>query len=189
MKRLLSIALLLLLLLPLQAQRSKVYTSVKSVKNPEDVYILKLNYKRLKKIPPEVFTYTHLRELDLGRNFIDTVPPEIANLKDLEKLDLSRNWLHYLPEAMGELTQLRELDLNRNPLQELPGSMANLQNLEVLILWQSGVHELPPTFVLLDATLKSIDLRLCPLSTADHEAIEDLLPSVKKVWDHSCNCD
>ncbi|MBO4588194.1 MAG: leucine-rich repeat domain-containing protein [Bacteroidales bacterium] len=188
MRRLLVIMLLVCLSAGASAQTDKVYKSLKEVKRPEDVYILKLTYKRLKAIPPEVFTFTNLRELNLGCNFIDSVPPEIANLKHLEVLNLERNWLHYLPDEMGQLTNLVKLDLNRNPLQALPASMASLTSLERLVLWSTGVTELPVTFVALDATLKLIDLRECYLTEEQMAAICELLPSVKKYWNLSCNC-
>lgn len=188
MKGLLHITVFLLIGLAAVAQPDRVYKSLKEVKNPEDVYILKLRYKRLKAIPPEVFTFTNLRELNLGCNFIDTVPPEIANLKQLEVLDLERNWLHYLPKEIGELTNLVRLDLNRNPLQALPEEMSSLSSMERLVLWSTGVSELPLTFVALDATLKLIDLRECYLTEEQMAAICELLPSVKKYWSLSCNC-
>lgn len=189
MRRLVSITTIVMLFAgTCLAQPDKVYKSLKDVKRAEDVYILKLTYKRLKTIPPEVFTFTNLRELNLGCNFIDSVPPEIANLRHLEVLNLERNWLHYLPDEIGQLTNLVKLDLNRNPLQALPASMASLTSLERLVLWSTGVTELPVTFVALDSTLKLIDLRECYLTDEQMAAICELLPSVKKYWNLSCNC-
>ena len=188
MKRLLLILSLFIACDFAQAQPDKVYKSLKDVKNPDDVYILKLTYKRLKAIPPQVFTFTNLRELNLGCNFIDSLPPEIANLTNLEVLNLERNWLHYLPDEIGELRNLVKLDLNRNPLQQLPAPMSSLSSLERLVLWGTGVSELPVTFVALDATLKLLDLRECYLTEEQIEAICELLPSVKKYWTLSCNC-
>ena len=188
MRRFLTIVLLVCLTCGASAQPERLYKSLKEVRNPEDVYKLKLTYKRLKAIPPEVFTFTNLRELNLGCNFIDSVPPEIAGLKHLEVLNLERNWLHYLPDEIGELTNLVKLDLNRNPLQELPASMASLSSLDRLVLWSTGVSELPVTFVALDASLKLIDLRECYLTDEQMAAICELLPSVKKYWNLSCNC-
>lgn len=172
----------------LSAQPDKVYKSLRDVKNPQDVYILKLNFKRLKAIPDEVFTFSNLRELDLSRNFIDSIPPEIANLRNLQKLSLARNWIRNIPDEISLLSNLRILDLNRNPLQQLPPSLCALSRLEKLILWQTGVVSIPPTFVALDGTLKVLDLRACPLSRHDQIQITDLLPTVRTLWDQDCNC-
>lgn len=188
MKRVLAIIVMFLICGAAMSQPDKVYKSLKDVKNPEDVYVLKLRYKRLKTIPQEVFSFVNLRELDLGCNFLDTIPPEIANLKHLEVLDLERNWLHYLPKEIGGLTSLVRLDLNRNPLQALPDEMSAMTNLERLVLWSTGVTELPLTFVALDSTLKLIDLRECYLTEEQMTAICELLPNVKKYWNLSCNC-
>lgn len=189
MKKLIVAIILILIAMPqVAAQRDKVYKSLKGIRHPEDVYVLKLTFKRLKSIPPAVFTYTNLRELDLGCNFIDSVPPEIANLKHLEKLNLERNWLHYLPEEIGDLENLKLLDASRNPLQELPENMGQLKRLEKLVLWSTGITELPPTFVALDGTLTLIDLRECYLTEEQMESICTLIPSVKKLWTIGCNC-
>lgn len=173
---------------PLSAQPGKVYKSLKDVRNPHDVYILKLNFKRLHAIPDVVFSFTNLRDLDLSRNFIDSVPPAIANLRNLQKLSLARNWIRHVPDEISQLSDLRILDLNRNPVQQLPASLGLLPRLEKLILWQTGVIAVPPSFVALDGTLKVLDLRACPLSRQDQEQISDLLPSVHMLWDQDCNC-
>lgn len=181
---------MLLFLFPalLFAQEDRVYKSLSEVKNPEDVYVLKLNYKRLHRIPDKVFLMTNLRVLDLGKNFIDSIPPQIANLKCLQELDLSRNHLRTIPPAVGELRQLRDLDLSRNPLLELPEEMGQLTKLEKLTLWSTGIISFPPTFVALNESLKVLDMRVCPMSWDDQQAIEELLPSARKRWDYVCNC-
>lgn len=170
------------------AQRDRVYKSLKEVRNPDSVYILQLNYKRLKQIPPKVFAMHNLRKLDLGRNFIDSIPPEIGTLVNLEELDLRRNRIRVVPPQIGQLTNLRRINLSRNPILDLPDEMGNLVNLEEMILWCTGVIAFPPTFVALNNTLKLIDLRVCPLSYDDQQAIEELLPSPRKRWDYVCNC-
>lgn len=170
------------------AQPDKVYTSLQDVKNSKDVYQLKLVYKRYRKIPPVVFTFENLRSLDLSKNSIDSLPPDIANLKNLEKLNLGRNHLRTIPPEVGQLVQLKEVNFSRNPLLELPESMGNLENLEKLVLWSTGIISFPPTFVQLNSSLKFIDMRVCPMSYDDQQAIEDLLPNPRKQWDHVCNC-
>ncbi|MBP5189314.1 MAG: leucine-rich repeat domain-containing protein [Bacteroidales bacterium] len=170
------------------AQRDRVYKSLKEVRNPDSVYVLQLNYKRLKEIPPKVFAMHNLRKLDLGRNFIDSIPPEIGSLVHLEELDLRRNRIRVVPPEIGQLTRLRRINLSRNPILDLPDAMGNLVNLEELILWMTGIVAFPPTFVALNESLKLIDLRVCPLSYDDQQAIEELLPSPRKRWDYVCNC-
>ena len=188
MKKLTALLLLMALTAGASAQRDRVYKSLKEVRNPDSVYILRLHYKRLKQIPPKVFTFTNLRQLDLGRNFIDSIPPEIGTLARLEVLDLRRNRIHTVPPELGRLTKLRILNLSRNPILELPDELGNLANLEELILWMTGVIAFPPTFVALNESLKVIDLRVCPLTWDDQQAIEQLLPTPRKRWDYVCNC-
>lgn len=188
MKKTITLLLLLAIVTGAAAQRDRIYKSIKEIRNPDSVYILKLNYKRLKQIPPKVFTLHNLRELDLGRNFIDSIPPEIGNLVNLEELDIRRNRLRVIPPELGKLRKLRYLNLSRNPILDLPDEMSQLANLEQLILWCTGVISFPPSFVTLNDNLKLIDLRVCPLTWDDQQAIEELLPSPRKRWDYVCNC-
>ncbi len=170
------------------AQPDKVYTRLTEIKDPLQVYQLELNYKRYKKIPPVVFECTNLRRLDLSKNFIDTLPPEIGTLTQLQELNLNRNRLAHVPAALGQLQQLRRLNLSRNPLMELPEEVGTLSQLEELVLWMTGIVEFPPTFVALNATLRRLDMRACPLTYDHQQAIEELLPGVEKRWDYVCNC-
>lgn len=188
MKKTTIFTLLFVLAFGATAQRDRVYKSIKEIHNPDSVYILKLNYKRLKQIPQKVFTLQNLRKLDLGRNFIDSIPPEIGQLTRLEELDLRRNRIRTVPPELGQLRNLRRINLSRNPILDLPDEMSNLTNLEEMILWCTGVIAFPPSFVALNSTLKLIDLRVCPLSWDDQQAIEELLPSPRKRWDYVCNC-
>ena len=188
MKRLLLIVTLLVLCRGSYAQRDRVYTSLKEVRNPDSVYALKLSFKRLRQIPPKVFEMRNLESLDLGKNFIDTISPDIARLTRLKRLDLRRNRLRHIPAEVGNLTRLEYVNFSRNPILELPDAMSALANLKELVLWSTGVIEFPPSFVALDATLRLIDLRVCPLTWDNQQAIEELLPTPRKRWDYVCNC-
>lgn len=151
--------------IPAEAQSDRVYKSLKEVTNPNEVYSLQLRSKRLKSIPPIVYEMSNLRELDLRGNRIAQLPDSIARLTHLQRLDLSRNPLMGLPAAMGQMVELKEL-----------------------VLWSTYVTDLPPTFEMLDTNLELLDLRDCPLTLDDQEAITALLPSVKKLWYYACNC-
>lgn len=170
------------------AQEDVVYSSLKEVKNPNDVYQLKLNYQRLRKIPPQVFTFTNLRVLDLSKNFIDSLPPELAQLTNLKELNLNRNKIRFVPEHIGQLTNLEILNLSRNPILELPESLGQLTNLKELILFMTGIISVPPTCFTLNYSLQVLDLRACPLTYDNQQAIEEILPSPRKRWDYVCNC-
>lgn len=188
MKRFVVILICVFIAVEAVAQRDKVYKSMDEVRNPDSVYVLKLQHKRLKRIPSKVFTFRNLRSLDLGRNHIDTIPPEIGLLTNLEQLDLRRNRIRVVPPEMGKLLNLKYLNMSRNPILDLPDEMSALTNLEELVLWSTGVVSFPPSFVALNYSLKLIDLRVCPLTYDDQQSIEQLLPSPRKRWDYVCNC-
>lgn len=170
------------------AQPDRVYRSLDEVKDPQQVYVLHLRWKRLRAIPQEIFSFTNLRELDLSRNNIDSIPPEIAQLQHLQVLVLSRNLIRHLPMEVGLLSELQHIDLNRNPIASLPDEMAYLSSLRELVLWSTNVTSLPEVFVELEGKLQLLDMRSCSLSYDEQQAIETLLPSVRKRWDQACNC-
>lgn len=170
------------------AQPGKVYRSVDDIKNPEDVYILRLRGKRLTEIPKEVFACINLKELDLSRNRLSEVPSEIVNLQQLEVLRLGRNNIDSLPIEVAQLSHLVELDMNRNPLSDLPEAMGYMLSLQRLILWSTAVYSLPDSFAELDTRLQLLDLRSCLLTLDEQHAIRALLPTPRIQWDQACNC-
>ncbi|MBR3529095.1 MAG: leucine-rich repeat domain-containing protein [Bacteroidales bacterium] len=189
MKRFVILLLFLSTTLCLFAQPDKVYRSLKDVRHPDSVYVLRLHFKRLRHIPPQVFTYRNLRVLDLSRNFIDSIPPQIATLTQLEELNLHRNRIRTVPAEVGRLSQLRKLNLSRNPILDLPDALSSLSQLEELVIWCTGIVSFPPSFVVLDQTLRLIDMRVCPMTYDDQQAVEALLPTPRKRWDYVCNCE
>ena len=160
-----SFCLLLLLIQGAQAQPGRVYKSLTEVTDPQQVYILQLRNKRLKSLPQVVLQMVNLRELDLRGNRIALLPDSIARLQHLERLEVSRN-----------------------PLMQLPATLPQLKELKELVLWSTYVTDLPPGMETLDDSLELLDLRHCPLTIENQEAIEQQLPSVKKLWDFACNC-
>lgn len=189
MKRYLILILILAANMSLFAQPDRVYRSLKDVRHPDSVYVLRLHFKRLRQIPPQVFSYRNLRVLDLSRNFIDSIPSQIATLTQLEELNLHRNRIRTVPAEVGSLRQLRKLNLSRNPILDLPDALSQLSRLEELIIWCTGIVSFPPSFVVLDQTLRLVDMRVCPMTYDDQQSVEALLPSPRKRWDYVCNCE
>ena len=163
--RLLPMITLLLLPVWAQCQPDKVYRSLDEVGDPDEVYVLRLRGKRLRTLPTAIYGMRNLRELDLRGNRIKSLPDSIALLQNLERIVLSRN-----------------------PIASLPPALALLPNLRELVLWDTRVSELPKEYARLDGILNLLDLRDCPLTLDDQEAITKLLPSVVKLWDNACNC-
>jgi len=188
MKQLILFIVSMLAALVVYAQPDRVYLSLDEVENTDSVFILRLNRQRLRSIPSRVFTFRNLRVLDLGKNRIDSIPPQIGTLTHLEELNLQRNRIRIVPAEMGQLTQLRLLNMNRNPILDLPAEMGQLTHLEHLIIWCTGVVDFPPTFAALNYTLKEIDMRVCPMTWDNQQAVEELLPTPRKRWDYVCNC-
>lgn len=147
------------------AQPNRTYRSLDEVTDPALVVKLDLHKQRLHTFPPEIFTFSNLEELNLSRTRLQEVPDS----------------LHLLP-------RLRVLNLSRNPLLALPPSLASLTQLQQLTLYLTGIVALPSECKSLNYTLQVLDLRACPLTYDDQEALTLLLPTPKKRWDHVCNC-
>ena len=61
---------------------------------------------------------THLVNLDLSNNHLQSLPESFGNLISLQKLDLYSNQLSTLPLSFWHLKKLRWLDLKKNPLEK-----------------------------------------------------------------------
>uniref|UniRef100_A0A3Q7J5M8 Leucine-rich repeat-containing N-terminal plant-type domain-containing protein n=1 Tax=Solanum lycopersicum TaxID=4081 RepID=A0A3Q7J5M8_SOLLC len=106
-------------------------------------------------LPPEIANLTHLRELDLSRNYLNgsipssygqlrltilsllgnringQIPEELGDISTLEQLNLENNLLEGpLPPKLGSLSRLRELFLSANNLNgTIPENFSNLKNM------------------------------------------------------------
>ncbi len=166
----------------------KVFTSLeKAIEADEPVYRLDLTRKRLRKLPPELFTLTSLQELILNRNKLKTVPPEIIELKNLQHLSVSRNKLSAFPKVICNLRSLRKLDLSSNEIQKIPDEIHRLQQLEELILWSNLIGYYPTTLMRLDS-LRLLDLLHNEMNDAEQERVKQLLQQTTIKFSPPCDC-
>src|SRR5258708_3462125 len=84
--------------------------------------LLRLNLGGLKlvQLPPELWQFTSLQELDLYQNQLSGLPAELGQLANLRTLDLYQNQLSSLPSELGQLANLRGLMLTDNPGLQMP---------------------------------------------------------------------
>src|ERR1041385_8569397 len=118
-----NILLLFLFLSPFlsmaQLENETLYTNLKkALEEPEKVTRLKLSKERLRAIPPEVFLFPNLKELDLSKNKIEEVTDSIGLLVNLVSLNLSNNKLTALPASIGKLKDLKMLYAARNEIHQ-----------------------------------------------------------------------
>lgn len=154
---------------------------------PDSVFKLTLGKKKLKEIPPEVFTFSNLRVLNLGRNKITEIPADIAKLHHLQELDVHGNKLERLPAEIGMLTQLTKLKLNRNSIVALPPEIGNLVNLEIIEMWDNEVSDVPDEVRNL-VHLKVLELRGILFSYEEQRRIQSLVPQAKVYFSPGCAC-
>lgn len=169
-------------------ERPRVYANLaRALAEADEVKILKLSRKKLKKFPEEILQFKNLEKLDLSGNKIKVLPPQINQLKNLKEIDLSRNKLKKLPKEIGELHNLEKLVLNRNPIDSLPDEISKLENLQVLDMWSTELAILPESIKKLD-NLKLVELRGILFNREQQDYMNSLLPDAIINFSPPCNC-
>ena len=116
-------------------ERMPIYYSLEqALRDTTPVYKLSLEGQKLKEIPPEVFTLTHLQYLNLSNNKIGSIPSDISKLDRLQFLNLSNNKIRYIPNEISALIELQILYLGRNRLTEVSvwiGGLGKLRRLDL----------------------------------------------------------
>ncbi|KEH38591.1 LRR receptor-like kinase [Medicago truncatula] len=87
--------------------------------------------------PSEFGNLTHLKTLDLTRNYINgSIPKSLGGLSSLVTLSLLGNRLSGpIPSEIGDISTLQEMNVEDNQLEgNLPPNLGNLKNLQKLML-------------------------------------------------------
>jgi len=114
-----------------------------------EIKMLNLSCKRLKKIPAEIGLLSQLQELHLRNNQLTQIPAEIGLLTQLRKLHLSNNQLTQIPREIGQLSQLQTLYLQNNKLTQIPREIGSLTQLQKLYLFSNQLTQIPAEIGLL----------------------------------------
>lgn len=168
----------------------KLYTSLEdALAQPDSVVRLRLRRKGLTEIPPEVFRFPNLRELDLGGNRIDSLPKDLSALAGLKILRLERNRIEVIGKEIGSLTNLIYLDLGKNKILALPYEIGNLKELEFLQIWGNEITMLPQSISELPK-LKWVDMRAILLTESERDELMEQLPQsqLELLVSPGCNC-
>ena len=106
-----------------------------------------------------------------------------------ESLNLRRGGYRQVPPEVWHTPGLKVLDLSKNDITALPDSIAVLP-LTRLVLQRTYVTDFPATVKdsPLAATLQLLDMRGCRLTEGQQEAIKELFPNTKILWDEPCEC-
>jgi Leucine-rich repeat (LRR) protein len=83
----------------------------------------------LTELPDELFELTHLDELIIMDNLLESIPLELTKLRSLTRLCLFYNEISAIPPEIGDLTNLTHLDVSCNKLETLPNEIKKLKNL------------------------------------------------------------
>jgi len=120
---------------PLPSTKMPRFLSDSEILQAKETGCLHLSYRRLRLIPPEIFTrLPNLKRLDLGCNRLTTIDPNISELKQLEELWLNENPLEALPVTLDQNRKLRVLDLRKTKLRRLPNELGRLKQIHTIDL-------------------------------------------------------
>ncbi|XP_055451494.1 leucine-rich repeat protein 1 isoform X1 [Psammomys obesus] len=120
---------------------------------------LDLSHNCIKELPATIGDLTHLQELNLNDNHLESfsVPLCQSTLqKSLQSLDLSKNKIKALPVQFCQLRELTNLNLNDNELIQFPFKIGRLTNLRFLSAARNKLRNLPSEFKML--SLEYLDL-------------------------------
>lgn len=132
--------------LNLYSSEAKIFTSMEdALQDPENVTRLRLNARHLQQIPPQVLSFSNLRELYLQENQLTNLPDSFGlKLPKLEILDLRDNRLFVFPVQLLQLRNLQYLNLSENQIAFFPKDFAALQNLQILDIRGNRFAKIPP---------------------------------------------
>lgn len=91
-----------------------------------------LTAMQLCEIPREIFLFTHLEELYVDHNRLESIPSRIKNLSRLRLINASNNCITEVSAELCTLKNLRVLNLNHNQLKCLPETLHSLRELREL---------------------------------------------------------
>jgi len=144
----------------------------------ENIEVLDLRYNQLSDLPREIAGLKKLRELHLGFNQFRRIPPAVYTLSNLEVLTLEANEIDHIDEEIGNLQKLKDLNLMANQIRELPANIGNLKNLTRLNLAINQLTDLPAAFADLE-NLSMLELWLNQFS--DMPEVVKQLPKLKNL--------
>lgn len=117
--------------------------ALEALEREQAVYRLDLSRHRLKSVPPELLSFTDLRELRLDHNKLTDLPSEMSLLIHLEQLYVASNRLTAFPSSYLDWSAMTHLDLGNNFIDSIPIDIDALTELEYLILWGNVIRVFP----------------------------------------------
>jgi len=116
------------------------FTSLdEALKNPDQVYKLRLSRRELSAVPVEISKFTNLVALDLSDNQITEVSSAVFSLSNLIELNLGNNKLTAIPSQICMLKNLESLALNGNKITGVGSELTCLSNLKKLFLQNNEI--------------------------------------------------
>jgi Leucine-rich repeat (LRR) protein len=155
--------------------------------SPDSVFAIDASHLKWADIPDELYTFRHLKYLNISRNKLDELPMQLNGLKELVSLDVSRNKLDTFPTVLCSMTYLKKLSVSRNLIESIPPCIGYFDKLVYLDLWDNPIRALPEELTKLEA-LQKVDLRGILFSQNFQDKWRAKMPQVKWEFDAPCDC-
>lgn len=129
----------------------KTYTQPKFVlpttlppnfKLPPSRPVYELKKENLPFVPPQVFEFGMISNLNLSQNYLKTIPDQIEKLEKLVELDVSHNHLTKIPTTLASCSNLETILLGGNPGIILPANFASMSELTTVSVQRNRLDHL-----------------------------------------------
>jgi hypothetical protein len=111
------------------------------------IIVLKIKNCGLKEIPPEIFSFSHLKILSLENNDIPHIPDDIQHLKKLETIILDINPITKFPKVFSQMKSLKRIYLKHCEITELDPMIFSLSSLDWLSLKGNKIRWILPEII------------------------------------------
>uniref|UniRef100_H3AI40 Leucine rich repeat containing 10B n=2 Tax=Latimeria chalumnae TaxID=7897 RepID=H3AI40_LATCH len=141
--------------------------------------MLDLSYKKIKRLPVQLCSFTHLEKLYISNNRIRELPDEFAELVNLRILALDFNKFEEVPRVVCQMDNLTRLYLGSNRLMTIPAEFRNLQNLRCLWMENNYFRKFPKQLIDL-GNLKSLQIGDNRLKTLPEDIVR--MTNLRGLW-------
>jgi Leucine-rich repeat (LRR) protein len=171
-----------------QLNHGKIYLwNEVSLANPDTIHAISFEKYKLDSLPKELWRFSNLTYLNLGKNQLTQLPDELASLVQLTELNISKNKFTFLPLIICQLPNLQRLNASRNRIASIPNQIANCQHLQVIDFYDNIIEDFG-TGIFSLVELKTLNIEGVMYGTNFAEDLKRKLPNVNILLDPPCKC-
>lgn len=179
-----------------QLSQKKIYLSLdQALANPDDVYVLDIEYSTDTIQPEDLLPLKNLQGLEISAKIdLDTFPGVLSKLKNLQWITINNNNISYVSDDILSFKHLKELDLSSDRIKKFPDINRKNKMLLTLSLCNDGIDSIPPDISNLknleNLSLNNNKLKTLPIALGNLKDIKTLVLSnnrLKYLPDNICD--